>query len=100
MSGVVEFLLARYAEDEADADNVHDIAECSALEWGGMTTKECDCGWPARVLSGIEAKRRFISQNANANPNGDDWAQVAWDALLAFAAEFADHPDHQQEWLP
>lgn len=59
---ITEFLLARIAEDEAEAVRVHDI-ECSIHRGFADDRGDCDCHDPARVLAECEAKRRIVEMH-------------------------------------
>lgn len=120
MSELVEFLLARLAEDEAVARSAEPVGWVTFRQADGSMDHTAvaawtDEGWlvdgrmvqddsaetfydPARVLAEVEAKRRVIARYSNASPDGDEWAEVAWDFLLAFALPYADHPDFREEW--
>jgi hypothetical protein len=58
---------------------------------------------PARVLTGIEAKRRLVDDMAKIVGGDyiDDGEPVLaeW-ALLLLALPYADHPDYREEWRP
>ena len=88
---LTEFLLARIAEDERDADN--------AYQWG--TTRKVD-GYlsggyesrAARVLAECYAKRRIVTEaRASDTALGDEVLR-----LLAFT--YAEHPDYRAEFAP
>lgn len=53
---------------------------------------------PARVLRGVEAKRRLIAESENAYRQ--DTAAGLELALRIVAAEWSMHPDYRQEWKP
>jgi hypothetical protein len=55
---LVEFLLARIAEDEQRADQLHD-EDCDGVS-PPPGPFPCDCGFPARVRAECEAKRRIV----------------------------------------
>lgn len=100
MSDLAEFLLARIAEDEADARGF-DGGYC---QWGS-----------ARVLAECEAKRRIVEWCSERNRI---WAGTLADdptdptkhipgdyvhkedapVLRLLALPYADHPDYRQEW--
>lgn len=121
---LTEFLLARVAEDEADARlavRCHEPGE----PWGwdtvpgdGLHIARWD---PARVLAECEAKRRIVELHTvdgtvrlrstdekvyvcrtcsleDEPPSGP----MEWpcDTLRALAAVYADHPDYRDEWKP
>src|SRR5688500_9269370 len=69
---LTEFLLARIAEDEADAaddygDNALHRNDCE-IHPQGLENTACNCDAPARVRAECEAKRKII--------------ESAWDDLL------------------
>jgi len=58
--GIVEFITARLADTEAEAAYVHSLLRCNYydLEASGI----CTCGWPARVLREVAAKRAILER--------------------------------------
>lgn len=88
MSSIVEFLLARLAEDEKRGQ--------SCRYWS-----ECDEGYgcPAHMSTGrwvdeVEAKRRVVSLM-----NDTGWLG-RHDVLKALALPYAAHEDYREEWRP
>jgi hypothetical protein len=59
---ITEFLLARVAEREQDADSIH-CDDCPAMDYdyGGMPTGPCRCGEPERVVAECAATRAIIA---------------------------------------
>jgi hypothetical protein len=125
---LIDFLLARIAEDEEVARSAFGglyVGESqgtwTATEWnyGGIGLHSGDSSgeellpgeersaetehitrWdPARVVAECEAKRQIV-----AGPHGDaDSPYASWEtdyAMRFLAAVYADHPDYQQEWKP
>lgn len=103
---IVEFLLARIAEDEA-------VAQAAAREWmtGEIVPPSVyDDGArdvavafdPRRVLAGCEAKRRIVELLTYADPALGEWesdgANTAYDACMILAAVYSGHPDYDQAW--
>lgn len=85
---LTEFLLARIAEDEADARG----------DTLGAVIPQ-DCWGPDRVLAECEAKRRIV--DACQNVEQVHAAEFLADRMLAFLAlPYADHPDYREEWRP
>lgn len=103
--GIIEFMEARIAEDEAEAIKYQayeqDISETA--------------GWwePSRVLAECAAKRAVIEHHKRVpDIYGDDAGDTCsictetgpmpqgWPCLTvaALAAVYSDHPDYQQEW--
>ncbi|WP_427130343.1 DUF6221 family protein [Pseudarthrobacter sp. S9] len=94
---ITDFLSARIAEDEYDANR--------ELSWG---TTQTLTRMNARVLAECAAKRAIVAMA----PDDDgyvkigDWEScsdscpplVAEAAIRALAAVYADHPDYLQEW--
>jgi len=82
---IVEFLLARIAEDEEVAQARHD---------------------PARVLAECEAKRRIVGLHErrpdwpDCQECGDRDYQKPWpcSTLRLLALPYSDHPDYRPEW--
>lgn len=83
---IVDFLLARIAEDEKRANY---YAPALGTD---------------RVLAESAAKCAIIkacrADHEDSIANGDDVLEVASEVLYALAAVYADHPDYQQEWAP
>lgn len=125
---LAEFLLARLAEDEQRAPEIHE-AYCASfveLEEGGYEFRSdvCGCGVPARVLAEVEAKRAILADHVNGNAGWDNgaWADddfplpaycvrcedrkrhdaAPWPCptLRALALPYADHPECHPSWLP
>jgi hypothetical protein len=97
MSGLVEFLLARIAEDEAAVSRVADASP----------------SWARRMRAECEAKRGIVSMHAGAvaaccwthdpNTTHDELEAEAGrpcKTLRFLALPCADHPDHRSEWRP
>ncbi|MFN2517824.1 MAG: DUF6221 family protein [Jatrophihabitantaceae bacterium] len=80
MHPLVEFLLARTAEDR-DALQMFD----ARFPFGDRWVLECDL------------KRRVIELIAAGLDDVDDLAGC--DVLLALAVPYADHPDYRSDWL-
>lgn len=119
-----EFLLARIAEDEANAENYHDYTEddLRLLEFYGTST--CTCSLPARMRDDAAAKRLIMEEHASFVMNdyhvGDDptpvWLPV-WTGhcstcselrapvtipcttLVALAQAYKSHSDFDASWL-
>lgn len=72
---LIEFLLARIAEDEATGqaamyDEADDLNQPHSLTCGYRATElsvtpACMCGWPSRLLAECDAKRRIIEWHQN-----------------------------------
>lgn len=103
MSDLTEFLLARFDEEAANAEWIHDSSEddLRLLEFYG----QCTCGRPARVLAEVAAKRRIVQLHVS----GEAWCDHcagpgdiddSCPTLRALASVYADHPDYRQEWKP
>lgn len=102
--GLVDFLRARFDEDEAPAraadaglGNVLNQVEYSdsAAEADERHIARHD---PARVLREVEAKRRVVDRYSWLREHGDT-GDMAW-VLPLLAAAYADHPDYRPEWAP
>lgn len=104
---LTDFLLARVAEDEGQANfwaevqwPSDDCTECSGASGEGVP--EFD---PARVLAECEAKRRIVELFHSAVPDGDGWSEAGWSeagwrVLCEMSAVYADRPDYNPEWKP
>jgi hypothetical protein len=103
---LTEFILARIAEDEAQADRV--FLDYGTGDWDSLKD---------RVLVECAAKRRIVEVHAGTpyfelrypgyivcvrcgNPDTGEGADVEWpcDTVRAIASVYADHPDYRQEW--
>lgn len=107
-----EFLLARYAEEEAVAiatRDAHDPLIWSASDYGdtawgmdgpvdGPSGYESIVVAPARVLAECEAKRQIVEMADFADEPGA-WP-VYVKVLELLASVYADHPDYREEWRP
>ena len=126
MSALVEFLTARYDEDEqaarsaspgpwhlnAEGDEVmavDDIMVAGAFALSGnqqrATAAHIARHDPARVLREVSAKRRIVYLAAQLpkltavnlfDNDKDAWAET----LKQLALPYADHPDYREEWRP
>jgi hypothetical protein len=83
---VTEFVLARIAEDEADADGIDRYRIYDDARWN-----------PARVLAQCAAMRKIVERCAQV-----DYAMpsthLAHGLIAELASIWADHPDFRQEW--
>lgn len=96
---LVRFLLSRIAEDQELAPDLH--SQKCRLFVGRRDWTWCDCGYPARACSEVEAKRRIVEAAREHSPNqGDDGKWVFVLTLRLLALPYAGHPDYQQEWRP
>lgn len=91
----VAFLAARLDEDEAAAWSVHDVAKCDAILYEDLPNVaprdvHCDCGYPARVLREVAAKRAILCRYKD----GDDALYVT---VLELVSAYGDHPDCQAQ---
>lgn len=98
---LVEFLLARIAEDEALAREAATQGVFDADAYGECLSQQIAdhaVNWnPARVLAECEAKRRIVERAQAALSIYDPSDPTAWIALydLADLAKvYADHPDY------
>ena len=118
---LIEFLLARIAEDEAVA---HDAMCDGNGKWASWNRSWDDMGWrdlaadgerltalptsidehvcrhdPARVLAECEVKRRIVERHRPTGGIGCECSEV-WPCanLLDLALIYADHPDYLPEW--
>lgn len=104
---IADFLLARFAEDEAAARS----GQAARLPfWVGQVMGRSGSRSapdyvnhfnPARLLAECEAKRRIVAELRDYS-DGHVWASGeasrAEDALFALASVYADHRDYQPEW--
>lgn len=122
MTDLVEFLLARIAEDEASVGYPNTRAaaryEPSPYSLPHMRERARDAGGAftsasgsaaIRVLAECEAKRRIIAQarpvtrdSTGVYPRDVTYVYdvgVPW-VLKLLALPFVDHPDYREEWKP
>jgi hypothetical protein len=115
---LAEFLLARYAEDEAelsDFEKSPHTVDCGTSQgyWANDPHRNGEgCRWPARVLAECEAKRRIVEllswegpkdglRNRVFGPAADTAFRIGVStALRLLALPYADHPEYRQEWAP
>jgi hypothetical protein len=119
---IVEFLLARIAEDEAVAREVVGtdgpdtirgrlaaaVASPDLVIAGGIAASDENVTVyinPMRVLADVAAKRRIVNAWRSGFPAEDRYATGWHDfhvhALCLLALPYADHPDYrEEEWRP
>lgn len=92
---LTDFLLARIAEDEADARYL-------AVGLPPATGGPYSIDHPARVLAECDAKRRIVescrADYEYAQGRNDDTTEVAEEVLWHLALVYADHPAYRDEW--
>lgn len=106
---IVEFLLARIAEDETAANHARWAMQG---EWFATAEDKIDefvrRNSPERVLAECQAKRAIVEENplelvAVETLGGETLREdVAWvpGELRHLAAVYAGHPDYQEGWRP
>lgn len=84
---LVEFLRARYDEDEAVIRD--------GVEAGESNISLLD-------LVDTDAKRRIVAGIAEADPHGAHITGTftAWDVLRLLAMPYSDHPSYDEAWRP
>ncbi|WP_436702391.1 DUF6221 family protein [Nocardioides sp. BYT-33-1] len=111
---ITEFLLARIAEDEADARTmqqwIDDMNANPPLAYEQEDPPDAAFADPNRVLAECEAKRRIIDEHPRCDVHDRPGAECdacqrcgdgsIWpcDTLLALASVYADHPDFDPTW--
>lgn len=109
---LTKFLLERIAEDVEDITEaeLNEPKRIDGTTLGGYWEVEERHGFRylairrARALAECEAKRRIVAQRerSDRSANEGEWAMgysdANYEALLALALPYADHPDYQQEW--
>lgn len=105
--GIVEFLEARIAEDEADARAAD---EGRLLAWSKNDHMVIvDSGFmqtftPSRVLREVAAKRAIMAEHGIDQDPCDAhdamYESVPCDVILNLAAIYSDHPYFDEEWRP
>lgn len=122
MNDLVEFLLARIAEDEERSRAAAEVDGADVM-LAALPTQLFDglrLAFPARVLAECEAQRRIVEAYQDAKHHYDEehdvdgslkyadgavWEYLAklevWEqALKLLALPYADHPDYRDEWRP
>lgn len=94
---LMEFLLARIAEDERLAAQV--LESGTGVEILGQRNGAVPLGPfdPARVLAECKAKRRILAREQvrlATRPRAAPWTAAT------LATLYADHPDYRAEWRP
>ena len=111
MSDLTDFLLARIAEDEAEARDA--IKERDSIPFTRPVSPDYDLkSWPdvgvpavlvgpERVLAECEAKRRIVEDRIHLDTvrPGAIRAHSEW-VCRVLATVHADHPDYREEWKP
>jgi hypothetical protein len=110
---LVEFLLARIAEDQRRARDL--VSVSFTPRWltdgnGKVIEKPApEINLKERLLAECEAKRRIMEAARHAEVEGGGAAIVMFDGyprdgivrvLAALALPYADHPDFREEWRP
>lgn len=93
---LTEFLLARIAEDEADALRAVDGNGVMAVFASGGRKRHLDRWSPSRVLAECGAKRDVIQ--IAVLPDHQSFSSPWVDALVVMASVYSDHPDYRPEW--
>jgi Family of unknown function (DUF6221) len=97
----IAFLNARLDDDEAEAGDLHydSCARCRPIVF------PCDCGYPARVLRDVEAKRAILALHTAIRMRGIDAAscrqcRLTWPCptLRQVTAVYSDHLAFRAEW--
>jgi hypothetical protein len=103
--GLAEFLAARLADDEAGANEVHKPGNCICVaDVCGFSEDplDCSCGYPARVLREVEAKRKILAEAQAVRKlldlTGGEHDQYRDWVLRQFAAIYEGHPDFDPSW--
>lgn len=97
---LTDFLLARIAEDEAEARKAGSFTPWDRTferdNYGHLLVQ------PARVLAECEAKRRIVDlcedNLRDLSAGGTGRRQFSSYALQILALPYADHPDFREEW--
>lgn len=97
--GLSRFLIARYADDEANATSFHRLlcmrTACDNEDcvWGADEEEQmhaervCTCGYPERLVADARAKTRVVMDT-----------NISDGALRALAMPYADHEDFDDVW--
>src|SRR5258706_14185940 len=96
---LAKFLEARIGDDEAAAWTVHNVAKCDAMlyeeDMAAYAAREpvCDCGYPARVLREVEAKRAIMTFAAGLNSLNPGHGDLLYERL---AEIWNHHPEYDE----
>ena len=96
---LTEFLLARIAEDEDEAQRAASMSSNRTFE---RDNYGCLLIQPARVLADCEAKRevvRLYEVSDSKDMPVDAWVLMRR-AMATIAAVYSEHPDFRPEWRP
>lgn len=96
---IVEFLLARIAEDEADANAEDEDYYHTSL----LPTYDSDhqARWHTdRVRAECAAKRAIVDHFDDPDYDSYPLNEAKRTTLRTLATVYADHPDYRQEWKP
>jgi hypothetical protein len=105
MTDLAGFIAARLDEDDRDRCEIH-ARTCESLPTHGRIEFPCDCGYPARVLREVEAKRAHIRmwETFAVNFTHIDETEFEFakrealeEVLTTDAAVYSDHPDYPQD---
>ncbi len=97
MNHLIQFLLARIAEDEGDAA-IEAVLRSDDPYWASGEASVWERRMtPARVLVECEAKRGIVADVASGYGPGSDVVPMP---LALLALPYADHPDYRDEWRP
>lgn len=104
---IVEFLLARIADDEATHPvygyllNVeHHETGCMELAAVERCDAQCDCDGPRRWLAECQAKRAMVEEFGPDLDSGGAEGHFTQRALSHLAAVYDTHPDYNEAWRP
>jgi hypothetical protein len=110
MTDLVAFVRAALDENERAASAIHDISVCQLAINGPADPRwgwECDCGYPARVLAEVAAKRAILDVLTSREKAGDSeeslWHKIgydraAFDVIRQLAQPYAGRPGWREEW--
>ena len=105
MHALVEFLLARIAEDEANANRYLDLMPGGDLV-PVMRRLQAECEAKRRIIERVTEDAALYREvfdevrptDAEDFTNGAIWG-IEY-ALLCLASVYAGHPDYREEWRP
>lgn len=99
---IVEFLLARIADAQQNAERVHELG-CVMYSY---MPDPCDCGMPARVLAECAAQRAIVEEYRlwSEDDGGGQMRTIGYREGLESAVEHlavvhAGHPDLDPAWV-
>ena len=106
MSGLVEFLRARFDEDSEVADTTRKNEQFvyGTDRWFASHNNAITSMAPHRAVVEVEAKRRILEEHDPAHDPCDahdaNFETIPCPTLCMLALPYAEHKDYREEWRP